>query len=1096
LFSFRHIFFCFVSGVIAACHFVPFLHADEQHTGAFRTFHVPQQEKTESWQSSGILYLDGHVSGEFLLDSLPWIEKCRQEDSPHHGSLQMTTPGTLDAFSLPDVREVARQSFLLEAYYQLGLVPRDEWLSDAFPQLHADSPGDASPSSTKTIASVRLDFHETPELCADSKYYHVHVVSLWATDEKDCREKDVAVDYKNIDLSSLKKTPDDHLIPPATTRQTGIQLVQEPLTVKNYFMIDSTQNIQRLLRERFLPAIRSRIATVSPLPQGTTTIPKETEELLKEMNMFSQYRAIREIDALEQKTGWSPQTRGALARAYTNLAFLTSHLFHPCYHIFAGRAIWYAENLPETGSVTLTQNGRNVTIPASLWRNWNRVYVWGFLGYHTDAIECMQAVQEQCKQDAALPETPAWVKLVEKYYHYDLFALKNGLRDQEWKTLAAVLLFKVFDEGNATGEQEMGCDIGTLAGAKLFCCDRLYASKQLGDLPNINARGTKPVQEIDEYLSGEFSKMPGLPKNVKALTKTSSHFSGGVMELFGFGSSPKAGNNDDDSPASAFQKRRGIWKALMNTEPVMANPSECYDPIPLSWASLGMMLRETSYVQAINIVLIPVAYGVSTEETLDETRPLYEGHPYELLLDFYSTDMNNQQNAQQAFNQLYPPENIFNNRPLSSIPRLYREIEYRNQKPVFMFPGFFTVCEANHTYDSLGLASDFGSRKWMNSPSGYVCQLWLQRSPYQPIARAGLIIAEWDAIKDLVDVWAKEASGFPPFQIILGKKYFKDNDFDKAEACFENASSFYRSEKPMLQLADLYWKKGEHDHWLATMKKAMSHVAPGLALSLIHFDISEKLQELKRYDEALPFAEQAAQAGSARGFLTLARCFENLGRLDEAEEYYRSNSQRYNNGGYYWLLFCLRNNRPYPDEAKTLFDGAVHLAEYGQVYNFSLEPWYFKNDEKKLLENLNENYSQEQASWNGFMLAMIYDKNGNMAQRDKLLSEVAEGKSHDSEEFRYGLLPAIAKMIVGDLASGGKCNLPKEELKKWFDGCPDAKEMLQGQFLLGMYYFNRNQKELAIPLWQACMKSHLADHPRRTEAAIMLRKCGVDPNKK
>src|SRR5205085_9256441 len=90
-------------------------------------------------------------------------------------------------------------------------------------------------------------------------------------------------------------------------------------------------------------------------------LPKEIEKQLGEVDLISQFLAVRELHALlsEQQ---SEAAIGGLVRGYANLGILTEFCLHPAHDVFKARSLLYAQRL-----CTLTGKGSPVGY-------WHRAY--------------------------------------------------------------------------------------------------------------------------------------------------------------------------------------------------------------------------------------------------------------------------------------------------------------------------------------------------------------------------------------------------------------------------------------------------------------------------------------------------------------------------------------------------------------------------------------------------------------------------------------------------------------------------------------------------------------------------------------------------
>ena len=189
------------------------------------------------------------------------------------------------------LRELARQSLLIAARDELGLLTRDYWLGEAMPAADASEPLDliAHPGKPDRI-----------ELCRGT--------------------------------GSARRKVDQWEFNPADRKQYA----------------ELGRELEKLSRTKFVELLGKAGFQGSPNRwKPEVPLPDEAQRLLAEMTFSSQYLAVRRIHAAVRSQGESPALLAALVRGYANLGVLTEFHWHPAHKVFKARALLYAQRLTQ-----------------------------------------------------------------------------------------------------------------------------------------------------------------------------------------------------------------------------------------------------------------------------------------------------------------------------------------------------------------------------------------------------------------------------------------------------------------------------------------------------------------------------------------------------------------------------------------------------------------------------------------------------------------------------------------------------------------------------------------------------------------------------
>jgi tetratricopeptide (TPR) repeat protein len=185
----------------------------------------------------------------------------------------------------------------------------------------------------------------------------------------------------------------------------------------------------------------------------------------------------------------------------------------------------------------------------------------------------------------------------------------------------------------------------------------------------------------------------------------------------------------------------------------------------------------------------------------------------------------------------------------------------------------------------------------------------LELSPRSAFAMATLIDHDWDAVKDKVPAWEKEVGEAPAVLAALGKRYTELKQYDLAQ----KALTRYIRQSPDAwayeMIAANYKATGGATRWKETLDEYLANVEDhGLDHARIRVQIANYYMEQKRWADARPYAEAAAETRAAWAMECAARCAEGQGDWDRAELWMRRATKRYASSSWtVWYRFCKKS---------------------------------------------------------------------------------------------------------------------------------------------------------------------------------------------
>jgi hypothetical protein len=179
-------------------------------------------------------------------------------------------------------------------------------------------------------------------------------------------------------------------------------------------------------------------------------------------------------------------------------------------------------------------------------------------------------------------------------------------------------------------------------------------------------------------------------------------------------------------------------------------------------------------------------------------------------------------------------------------------------------------------------------------------------------------------------------------------------------------------------------------------------------------------------------------------------------------------------------------------------DGVESLATRKDVpVNFHALVLAMEGQQGKALEVLDAEVKARPSSWNAMRAALMADLVADEKRRDALLKQVAEqppqpATPNDNRPHREELV-ILAKALIADLASGGKCDFDLEKLHSARDEAPPF-DHCSFNYFLASYLDQRGKTDHAIKYWKECMGANDLGTSLRTAAGFELTKHGVKPS--
>jgi tetratricopeptide (TPR) repeat protein len=182
--------------------------------------------------------------------------------------------------------------------------------------------------------------------------------------------------------------------------------------------------------------------------------------------------------------------------------------------------------------------------------------------------------------------------------------------------------------------------------------------------------------------------------------------------------------------------------------------------------------------------------------------------------------------------------------------------------------------------------------------------------PDTPIGMAASLFEDWKKAEPHMREWEETQARQPDVLAALARKYHELKKEDDSTRCLKAYLKLSPDRWAIEMLADQLLARGDKVGWKATYDEALSKPDMNLDHSDYCISLATQLMREERWEEARPYAEGAAESGSARGIACAVICDEGRKDWAGAEARLRRMVERYPTGNWSaWLLWCARTGR-------------------------------------------------------------------------------------------------------------------------------------------------------------------------------------------
>ncbi len=766
-------------------------------------------------------------------------------------------------------------------------------------------------------------------------------------------------------------------------------------------LLDAAEQASRQDMPKILRRARFQGEALALSPERA--IPDDMGAKLAAIDLFSQFEAVRQAHLLAAEWGQSPATLAALIRGYANLSILTDHFWSPMSKALGARSLLYAQRWC----------AREPDRPEPLW---HRAYAWWAVGVPRQAqldLAAADALHDgQTLEQATDVNRPAWLDLLRLALVHDYATLLARVDAADAEAgLAGLLAVRVVEIDAGTS-----LTVSVTRKAQKAAPDSLWLVDVLAQVAGV-ALNHRVTYEGPELLASLLQRR--LPPVVRSRLPQDAE------------SYRRAPTRRDAAVALIQVTREATALALTwsDDDGGEADAAAGLERAGLSWAVLGTMIDEANVLQMARRLRFEARDLAWSHEHVEKfvasLMPAVEHHPFAAYFKSWALRLPDEQaKAAELFAAIDAPDIGLSSQWVTQ--RASSLNVWPSVSELALRRSWNIDATQRDLYHAMSVWRTAENRRWLLG--------WMRGiAPTSPATVAQMIylaekeedVAEVDA---RLEQWMRDYRDHPGvLRAIVGA--LKDRErLDEAIPLLEHYIDIAPASWPIDYLAWIYQQRDDDAKWLETKKRRFEFASHGLDHAQAANDIANRLMYRGRFDEALPWAEQAAQSGAGWAMTTLAACYEGLGRLPEAEHMIRRVAHRYEASQLNWYLWCRRTG--YGDVVAAADFAAEQLAAVrsGEPA-FSLDDWtrisvrVHDDDLNAVAAAAEAAYTQpDQISW-GLMAATVCDQVGDIERRDALMRRLLADCEQKKWDGCLELFKAVTSAWAGDTTS-----LPAEKL--------------------------------------------------------------------
>jgi tetratricopeptide (TPR) repeat protein len=574
---------------------------------------------------------------------------------------------------------------------------------------------------------------------------------------------------------------------------------------------------------------------------------------LQQMDVFSQYLAAQGLHGQMRTQGASVDRLTALVRVYANLAALTSSQWSQTNKAFMARSLLYAERL------VVHENGSGAALQA-------RAYARAFAGLHAAALDDLDAAKKAGSSESG------WVSLIRAYCMYDPDQMDRANSLGSWKDrpLAAYLGAVVAADGFTADVAQDALD------AALDPYPEMFNLAPWLSLPV--AAGQKQPDQLVNAIPVVLKlrlQSEKLPTGAQAMLRQLKPGTDSYRQL--------AMLRDRLNAAAAVLPADGCEPSLG----VLADLIEQQEMVGLvRWTAA--MLHDSDQGRQINS---PAPAVQTVTQTVSAAMPILKAHPWGSYVEALSITNANANRQNQPLAKI--KDRNFGgwvNEAMSHLQAESRETGELEKK--WLWPADLYADALVTDYSpQMGVDrapdhyEDYLRRLRKTSPhSAVLTEAWMRSIPLERLDQ------EKRMYDSAVDAAENEFSERPGVLRISCDWCNQVGDWERSLALLNRLNDLQPSSEVSALTARVLHRQGRTDEAIATALRGTNLSDYSWSYAPLYHMAADFLIEEHRYSDAITCVQRASDSDSNQSPMVLgvmARCYELMGQMDDADECFR-----------------------------------------------------------------------------------------------------------------------------------------------------------------------------------------------------------------